>query len=512
MSKSLGPNVVETTAGKIRGDRRGRLTRFRGIPYGAAVGSEFRFRPARPASAWAGVLDTLELGPACPQNRNSTMGLFALPEIQALVGPAITINQPTDENCLKLNVWTPALAKGTGKKPVMVWLHGGGFFAGSSGSPPYDAEHLSDIGDVVVVSLNHRINAFGFLYLGQVTGEGYATANVGLLDIVLALKWVRDNIAAFGGDPGNVTIFGESGGGAKVTVLGAMPAAKGLFHKAISQSGSPTTVLSPDAATVLTDKILKGAGLQRSEWKRLLELTGAQLVAATVADPAAVKLGPVADGVTIARVDLLTGPPIDGGTIPMIIGSTHDEARLLFAADQAAFSTDEAGLRARVAQLIGKSPDETDRLIAAYKDIRPGASAPDLFFEIATDIAMRNKAVQHADRRAGAGAKTYMYRFDWRSPLFGGKYGAVHGIDIPFVFNQPDSLGAVGPSPARFALAKAVSLAWARFSWTGNPNHPGLANWPQYSPSHRWTMLFNERSKAIEASPIIQPVPTGATK
>jgi para-nitrobenzyl esterase len=214
--------------------------------------------------------------------------------------------------------------------------------------------------------------------------------------------------------------------------------------------------------------------------------------------------------VTIAQADLLAGPPIDGGTVPMIIGSTHDEARLLFAADQAAFSTDAEGLRARVMLLEGKGPAEADRLIAAYKVRQPTASPSDLYFEIATDIAMRNKAVQHADRRAVTGAKTYMYRFDWRSPLFGGKYGAVHGIDIPFVFNQPDSLGAVGPDPAKVALARAVSRAWARFSWTGNPNHPGLPTWPQYTSSHRWTMLFDKKSRAIEASPIIEALTPGA--
>ena len=233
------------------------------------------------------------------------MNLFALPEIQALVGPAVTITQPMDENCLALNVWTPALRPAAAKKPVMVWLHGGGFFAGSSGSAPYDGERLADVGDVVVVSLNHRINVFGFLELGEIAGEDYRfSGNVSLLrHIVLALKWVRDNISEFGGDPHNVTIFGESGGGAKVSTLGAMPAARGLFHKAIVQSGSNSTALSMGAATALAEKVLAGAGLKRSEWRKLLSLSQAQLVAASVSDPALVGLGPVADGVTITQTD-----------------------------------------------------------------------------------------------------------------------------------------------------------------------------------------------------------------
>ena len=511
MSELPSQTVVQTTAGKVRGERRGRLIRFRGIPYGAPVTGEARFRAAAPAAPWSDVRDSFELGPACPQNRNATMGLFALPEIQALVGPAVTIHQPMDENCLALNVWTPALAPDTGKKPVMVWLHGGGFFAGSSGSAPYDGERLADVGDVVVVSLNHRINVFGFLHLGEIAGEGYrSSGNVGLLDIVLALTWVRENIAEFGGDANNVTIFGESGGGAKVSVLGNMPICAGLFHKAIVQSGSTSSVLSADAATVLAEKLLAGAGLKRSEWKQLLGLSTAQLVAACVSDPALVALGPVADGVTIAQTDLLKTAPVDGGVKPMIIGTTHDEARLIFAADQAAFNTDMEGLRTRVGHLTGESPADADRLISAYVAAHPGASPPDLYFLIATDLAMRNKAVHQADHRVAAGAAVYMYRFDWRSPLFGGKYGAVHGIDIPFVFDMPDSLGAVGPSPARFALADAVSRAWARFSWTGDPNHPGLPTWPRYDPDKRWTMIFDEKPKAVAVAPIVQPLPAVA--
>jgi len=505
MSRMLGRNIVETTGGKVRGEPRQRIVRFRGIPYGAPVSGEARFRQAAPAKPWPGVLEATTLGPACPQNRNATMGLFALPEIQALVGPAITISQPMDENCLALNVWTPALAPGAHKKPVMVWLHGGGFFAGSSGSAPYDGERLADVGDVVVVSLNHRINVFGFLYLGEIAGEDYRAGNVGLFDIILALKWVQANIAAFGGDAGNVTIFGESGGGAKVSVLSSMAAAKGLFHKAIVQSGSNGTALTPAAATAMTDKVMKNAGVERSDWRRLLSAPSMLLVNAGALDPSVAKLGPVADGVTIPEADLLRGPP-RGGVVPMIIGTTNDEARLLFAGDQAAFSTDAAGLRTRIAALIGKSPADADLLIAAYSAAHPGMSPADLFFLMGTDLAMRNKAVRQADHRVGVGAPVYMYRFDWRSTLFGGKYGAVHGIDIPFVFDRPDSLGAAGTNPARFALADAVSRAWARFSWTGDPNHPGLATWPRYDPDKRWTMLFDEKSKAVQVAPIVQPL------
>ncbi|HWF00315.1 MAG TPA: carboxylesterase family protein [Caulobacteraceae bacterium] len=502
----MGP-VVETWAGRLRGEALGAVLRFRGIPYGSPVAGEARFRPAAPAAPWAGVRDALELGPACPQNRNATMGLFALPQIQALVGPAITVSQPMDENCLALNVWTPAAAPKSGGRPVMVWLHGGGWFAGSSGSAPYDGERLAEAGDVVVVSLNHRINVFGFLDLSQIAGDDYrASGAVGLTDIVLALEWVGANIAAFGGDPGNVTLFGESGGGAKVSVLSSMPSAQGLFHKAIVQSGSALSVHTPEAGAALAQRLLAAAGLDRGGWRGLLTMTASELVAACTADPALAALAPVADGQTIPHADLLAAPPIDAGAKPMIVGTTRDEARLLLAADEAAFTTDAEGLRTRIARLTGRTPEAADRLIGAYAALDPVATAPELLFAITTDIAMRNNAVRQADYRVAAGGAVYMYRFDWRSPLFEGKYGAVHGIDIPFVFAQPDSLGAVGPDPSRHGLADAVSGAWARFAWTGDPNHPGLADWQRYDPQRRWTMLFDKTCGAVAAGPIVEPL------
>jgi para-nitrobenzyl esterase len=507
MGDLLNGTIVNTSAGWVRGERRGRGARFRGIPYGAPVTGEARFRPAAPAQPWPGIWDARELGPACPQNRNAAMGLFALPEIQALIGPAVKFDQPTNENCLALNVWTHALEADAGRKPVMVWLHGGGVFAGSSGSAPYDGERLSAIGDVVVVSLNHRLNVFGFLYLGDIGGEDYRCGNVGMLDIVLALKWVRDNISGFGGDPNNITIFGESGGGQKVSILGSMPECVGLFHKAIVQSGSTLTALSTDAATTLADKFIHAAGFERSEWRQLLNLPTAELVAASVSDPTLRAIGPVTDGVTLSQANLFQIPPVDGGVVPMIIGTTRDEARLLYAEDEAAFSVDYDGLQKRVAVLTSKTPADVDCLIAAYNAAHPGASFSDIFFFIGTDLAFRNKAVRQAEYRVAMGAKVYMYRFDWPSSLFDGKYGAIHGIDIPFVFHRPDSLGAVGQSPARFALADAVSNAWARFSWTGDPNHPELPTWPCYDLAKRPTMIFDEKIVVAPGVPIIEPLP-----
>jgi para-nitrobenzyl esterase len=508
-SSGQGP-VVDTAAGRVRGVAQPGVQYFKGIPYGASTSGAARFMlPSKP-QPWTGVRDATAHGPRAPQPFRPM-----IPEI----GDALTGAGPMSEDCLRLNVWTPSATRG-GRRPVMVWLHGGGQRTGSGNSVFYDGTELARAHDVVIVTVTHRLNAFGNLYLAEVLGGQYAqTSNLSMLDIIQALHWVRDNIDAFGGDPGNVTIFGQSGGGGKTALLHGMPAAKGLFHKAIIMStlaDTAITALDPHDANEVADRFLSRIGVTTTNTGKLHTLTQDELLAALtagvqaggqagIASPAAdlsLRITPVKDGrtLTVHPFEPVASPLAVG--IPVMCGSNETEG-VPYGDPEDAFwkseVTTEAALRARVRQIVGVDDTEADRLIALYRKHRPTDNLGDIALVMAADNSpLRTASYTIAERKFAQGAPVYMYYFQWRSPVRNGKLRSMHGMELPFVFNHPDKIQFMtGTGSDRTALAEKMSGAWAAFARNGNPNHRGLPNWPAFDPTERATMVFGNESRVL---------------
>jgi para-nitrobenzyl esterase len=474
--------IVETTAGRIRGVNVNGIRTFRGVPYGATTAGANRFMPPKKPVPWTGVRDALSLGPSSPQ-----LPGFKTPEIQMMQNLS---SNPSSEDCLVLNVWTPGLD--SGKRPVMFWLHGGGFQFGSGGQPFYDGANLARRGDVVTITINHRLGCLGFLHLGDLGGPAYAkSGNVGILDAVAALEWVRDNIDRFGGDPGNVMIFGESGGGSKVSTLLGMPAAKGLFHRAAIESGPALTALSRDAGTKNATAFLTLLGLDRTSLDRLHHISVEELIEAQAMTRG--PFSPVHDGIVIPEnmFDPVATPI--SADVPLIIGSNKDEGTFLLQSDAELFTINDDGLRKRVHTYVGGSDEAAERVLSIYRRTYPDARPTDSWVQIYTDRSMRMRSITLAERKAAAGrAPVYMYFFAWNTVGFKGRYKALHMAEIPFVFDNIDNADAMthGRADAR-ALAGKMSGAWIAFARTGNPATSALPAWPAYSASTRATMILD---------------------
>jgi para-nitrobenzyl esterase len=475
-----GP-IVETTSGKVRGLVINKVNAFKGVPYGTAA----RFMPAVKPAAWTGVHDTVEWGHEAPQGPHTE-----IPEVAATIPKSATI---VGEDCQVLNVWTNSLS---GKRPVMVWLHGGGFTSGNGGYTMYDGANLARKRDVVAVTLNHRLNAFGYLYLAGAGGEKYAnSSNLGMTDIVLALQWVRDNISKFGGDPSNVTIYGQSGGGGKVSTLLAMPLAKGLFHRAIIQSGSNLRGQTIDAANNAARTFMGRVGARTVDEMAALPMD--KLIAAAIATGGApVAFSPVLDGKTLVEGPFDPTAPALSADIPLLIGTVEYE--VAFFPTTKFDPIDDTALRASVKQTLRLSGDaDADRVIAAYKKGRPGLTNLDYNLVISSDN-FRSPVLTEGDRKAAQKAPVYMYYFTWQSPVRQGKLKAFHTLEIPFhQENVNEATSMTGEGNDRLALQDKMSLAWANFARTGDPNHKGLPSWPTFDTARRATMILNKECKVV---------------
>jgi para-nitrobenzyl esterase len=462
--------VVETTGGRLRGVAGRGVLAYRGIPYGAPTAGANRFMPPRKPEPWSGVRDAFQNGHASPQNAPAP----------ASIGSGLRGTAAQGEDCLVLNVFTPAVNDGR-KRPVMMWIHGGGYAYGSGSSLGYDGGNLARSGDAVVVCINHRLNVVGHLYLGA-AGEAFAdSGNVGLLDIVAALGWVRDNVASFGGDPGNVTIFGQSGGAGKVSTLLAMPAAKGLFHKAIIESGSTLKQIPRDEAEQATAKMTASLGLRPIDVAALQALPIQKLLGAM----GTMRLGPVVDGHSLPRDPFDPTAPEVSADVPMIVGTTETEGS--YFAPPELLSLDEAAVRAR---LKDRLPGESDRIFDLFRKNRPNATPSELYFTIS---AFPTSAHVQAERKAAQRrAAVFVYQIRWRTPVEGGRRLSPHCIEIPFAMQNHWQLPEmVGTGPELQPLADRVSGAWLAFARSGDPSHPLIPRWPAYDAARRPVMHMN---------------------
>ncbi len=479
--------VAATAHGKVRGVEDNGIRIFRSIPYASAP----RFLAPVAPKPWTDTRDALAFGPMCPQARGPLGSLFA----------SWTFDKEMSEDCQILNVWTPGLRDNV-KRPVMVWLHGGDFTSLSGSRNVFDGTRLCRKGDVVVVTLNHRLNVFGYLQLGELAPAFPDAGNTGMLDIVAALKWVKENIAEFGGDPANVTIFGQSGGGGKVSTLMAMPAARGLFHKAIVQRGSYyLQAMSAAEGTKLTVALLEALEMKSDAAAGLATLPVERLVEGLVKamrGPAKANYRPVVDGRNLPSGPWAPGGPAISADIPMIVGTTATEMTLLTGArDPDSFKLDDAGLRKRLAAWFRDA--DIDQVIATFRATRPGATPSDIFFAVATDKAMREGAWQQAERKAAQkAAPVWLYELDWTTPVDGGKWGSPHSLDLAMVFdNVALSASMVGTGPEAQAVADQMSAAWLAFARGGNPNNPRIPEWPAHNAADRATMVFDVRSRVV---------------
>jgi para-nitrobenzyl esterase len=468
---------TDTVYGKVQGVQTAGVKEFKGVPYGASTAGRNRFMPPKKPASWKGVRECLAHGQISPQAPADLRSDYAM-MIHWDYHPG-----GMGEDCLSLNIWTPGLKDGA-KRPVLVSFHGGGFTTGSGNAIGYDGAQLARFGDVVVVTVNHRLATFGYTHLADLGAPPeFAFAGVaGIMDLTASLEWVRDNIENFGGNPGNVMIFGQSGGGAKTSTILATPAAKGLFHRAAVQSGSLLKFVPKDRATQNAEALLKQLGISKSRIADLQKISWQQLLEAQVAAAAAgapgLGAGPVLDGKYLTHDAFDPAAPGESAEIPLIVSTTLEDAALSLTN----FNLSEADLKA----LIDKRyKDRGGEILAMYRKYYPEKSPYLIQAMMLTDAGFRRSAIKQAELKAAQGkGAIYMYQWEWPTPAFGGRYGAVHGLDVSGSFREARD----GNDAAR--VADQLSSSWVAFARTGNPNNARIPPWPTFDAKTRATMIF----------------------
>jgi para-nitrobenzyl esterase len=472
--------VADTRSGKLRGRIEDAIHVFRGVPYGADTSAKNRFMPPVKPAAWKGVRDAITWGHVAPQPLPSGNYDYTRAVQWA------TFTGGTSEDCLVLNIWTPALKDG-GKRAVMFSIHGGGFTSGTSHNPVFDGRALARMGNVVVVTINHRLGALGYLHLGEMAPEFAQSGVVGMMDIVAALEWVRDNIENFGGDPGKVMIFGQSGGGSKVCHLMAMPSAKGLFHRAAIQSGAAIRSGTRENANRTAEGLLKQLALPKSRFRELQDVPYEMIIGAQ--GSAGGQFSPIVDGTVVPRDPFNPDAPAISADVPMIGGSNLHDANL----NRTDFSIDDAAAQEQLKATLGNN---TVRIWNAYRAADPKATAAQLHARISSDRAVRANTRTVIERKAALGkAPAFLYLLKWPAPFMGGRYGSVHGTDVPLIFHNPDLWPLTAGAKDGPAVADHMAGAFIAFAKTGNPSTPELP-WPAYRPDAKPTMIFDTTSRA----------------
>jgi para-nitrobenzyl esterase len=478
--------IAATRSGKVEGAEHDGVVVFKGIPYAAPPVGPRRWLPPAREEQWDGVRDATRFSPICAQ------GAFAM---AALMGAPEPVKS---EDALYLNVFTPACDDA--RRPVMVWLHGGAFLFGSGDTPWYDGSAFCRHGDVVVVTLNYRLGGFGFLHLADLFGDELeGSANAGLLDQVAALEWVRDCIGAFGGDPGDVTVFGESAGAGCVGALLGMPAARGLFRRAVLQSGAPSWWVGRERATAIATDVLDRLGTRDLDALRALPWTAIVDAVTRLGGSVtrnALPFQPVVDGATLPRPPLETVAAGAAAGVRLLVGTNRHEMTLFNLLDADLAAIDDAGIAARLARWY---PEHAAEVVADYRSRRRDAPAPDLWTDLASDVLFRMPAIRLAEAQLPH-APVWMYLFTWETPAFGGMLRSTHALDIPFVFDTLDRGGAeafTGTGADRRPVADAMHRAWIAFARTGDPSHAGVPAWPPYEPDRRATMRFDAECELL---------------
>jgi para-nitrobenzyl esterase len=481
--------VADTANGKVEGVVNDGIIAFKGVPYGAPTGGASRFMPPKAPEPWTGVREALGYAQISPQTPADLSSEYA----QMIMWDRHVGDGGMGEDMLNLNVWTPGLDGA--KRPVLVSFHGGGWATGSGNGPMYDGANLAKFGDVVVVTVNHRLAALGYLDLASLGAPSeFAYAGVaGVMDMVAALKWVRDNIDRFGGDPNRVMVFGQSGGGSKTSTLLATPSAKGLFHRAAVQSGSTLKFQGRDQSQRAAEMLLAGLGISKANIGDIQKVSWRQILEAQTA-AVGVNFTPIADGTVLPHDPSDPGAPPESATVPVIISTTLEDAALRLTN----FDLDEAGLHAVVDKAF---PGRADAIISLYRAAEPAKRPYLIQAQILTDAGGRRNAIVQAEHRAALGpAPTYMYMWSWATPAYDGKFGAVHGHDVDASFHIARSPIVGSGRAAGKLMADRLAGAWVAFARTGQPSHEGIPAWPAYDATTRATMIFNDDTR-VENDP-----------